>query len=89
MSALDYVSTPVRIADPKGVVIYANKSMLDTLRRLEPVPQSQNANFSVETFVGSGSIGNLMPTRRVTQRLASLASTVQTGWTSAAGLIAC
>ena len=78
MSALDYVSTPVRIADPKGVVIYANKSMLDTLRRLEPVLQSQNANFSVETFVGS-SIGNLYADPAgALQRLASLASTVQT-----------
>jgi methyl-accepting chemotaxis protein len=78
MSALDYVSTPVRIADPKGTVIYANKSMLEALRRIEQVLQAQNPNFKVETFVGS-SIGSLYADPAAAlQRLSSLTSTVQT-----------
>ena len=56
--ALDCVGTPVRIADARGTVIYANKAMFESLRRIEPVLRAQNPLFSVDTFVGS-SIGNL------------------------------
>ncbi len=76
--ALDCVGTPVRIADPNGVVTYANKSLLDTLRRLEPELKKQNPKFSVDTFVGS-CIGTLYADPDAAlKRLAVLSSTVQT-----------
>ncbi|HZV55132.1 MAG TPA: Cache 3/Cache 2 fusion domain-containing protein, partial [Rhodocyclaceae bacterium] len=76
--ALDCVGMPVRIANPQGVVIYANKAMLETLQRIEPVLKQGNPAFSVGTFVGS-SIGNLYsdPQAALT-RLAALSATVQT-----------
>ncbi len=70
--ALDSVSTPVRIAETDGRVIYANHALIDTLRRIEPNLKAQNANFSVASFVGS-SIGNLYADPAVAlQRLAAL-----------------
>ncbi len=56
--ALDSVSTPVRIAEPDGTVIYANQALLDLVRRIEPALKAQNPSFDVERFVGS-SIGVL------------------------------
>jgi methyl-accepting chemotaxis protein len=76
--ALDCVGTPVRIADAKGTVIYANNALFETLRRIEPVLKQQNPAFSVGTFVGS-SIGNLYADPQAAlARLAGLTSTVQT-----------
>ena len=76
--ALDCVGTPVRIADPSGVVIYANKALIEALRRIEPVLKSQNPAFSVDSFVGS-SIGNLYADPQAAlKRLADLSSTTQT-----------
>ncbi len=76
--ALDCVGMPVRIADAKGTVIYANNSMYETLRRIEPVLMAQNPAFSVGSFVGS-SIGNLYadPQAALT-RLAGITATIQT-----------
>ncbi len=76
--ALDCVGTPVRIADAKGTVIYANNALFSTLKRIEPVLKAQNANFSIDSFVGS-CIGNLYADPEAAlKRLASLASTTQT-----------
>jgi methyl-accepting chemotaxis protein len=76
--ALDNVSTPVRIANPDGRVIYANRKLLETLRRIEPQLKAQNAGFSVDGFVGS-SIGTLYADPDAAlKRLAALETTVQT-----------
>jgi len=75
--ALDSVSTPVRIADPAGMVIYANQTLKETLRRIEPVLKAQNPKFSVDGFVGS-SIGNLYADPDAAlKRLGSLEKTVE------------
>ncbi|MDO8787763.1 MAG: methyl-accepting chemotaxis protein [Sulfuritalea sp.] len=76
--ALDSVSTPVRIADPAGQVIYANPALIDTLRRIEPNLKAQNPTFSVDGFVGS-SIGNLYADPEAAlKRLATLTATTET-----------
>jgi methyl-accepting chemotaxis protein len=76
--ALDSVSTPVRIADPAGHVIYANRALIETLRRIEPTLKAQNPNFSVDGFVGS-SIGTLYADPDAAlKRLAALGSTAET-----------
>ena len=76
--ALDCVGTPVRIADTHGVVIYANKALVETLRRIEPVLKAQNSAFSVDSFVGS-SIGNLYADPQAAlKRLADLVATTHT-----------
>lgn len=76
--ALDCVGTPVRIADVDGTVIYMNKALTETLRRIEPQLKAQNTAFSVDTFVGS-SIGNLYAEPEAAlKRLASLSATVTT-----------
>jgi methyl-accepting chemotaxis protein len=76
--ALDCVGTPVRVADNEGIVTYANKAMLDTLRRLEPAMQASRPGFNAEQFVGSH-ISTLYPDPAdARQRLGSLHSTSQT-----------
>ena len=76
--ALDNVSTPVRLADMAGHVIYANQSLLRTLRRIEPTLKAQNAAFSVDGFIGS-SIGTLYADPEAAlKRLAGLVSTTET-----------
>ena len=54
--ALDSVHTPVRIADVAGTVTYANKSMLDAIRKIEPELARRHPGFATEKFVGT-SIG--------------------------------
>ena len=54
--ALDSVNTPVRIADLNGRITYANKSMLATIRKIEPDLARRQAGFNADRFVGS-SIG--------------------------------
>jgi methyl-accepting chemotaxis protein len=54
--ALDSVHMPVRIADVAGKVTYANNSMLDTIRKIEPELIRRHAGFGVDKFVG-GNIG--------------------------------
>jgi methyl-accepting chemotaxis protein len=51
--ALDCVSANLRIADDDGMVIYANKGLLSTLRQIEPGLRAQQLGFSVDGFVGS------------------------------------
>jgi len=51
--ALDCVSANLRIAGDDGMVIYANKGLLTTLRQIEPALRLQQPNFSVDKFVGS------------------------------------
>lgn len=51
--ALDCVNANLRIADDDGTVIYANKGLQRTLRRIEPVLRERQPNFSVDRFIGS------------------------------------
>jgi methyl-accepting chemotaxis protein len=51
--ALDCVTSNLRIANDEGTVLYANKGLQDTLRRIEPALRETVANFSVDRFVGS------------------------------------
>ncbi len=55
--AFDCVNANLRIADMDGTVLYANKGLLDMLRRIEPNLRAQQPGFSVDRFVGSN-IGN-------------------------------
>lgn len=50
--ALDSVSTNVRIADTEGIVIYANNTLKDTVRRLEEPIRRQIPDFHADRFVG-------------------------------------
>lgn len=51
--ALDASSSNLRIADDDGMVIYANKGLLTTLRQIEPGMRERQPGFSTDTFVGS------------------------------------
>jgi len=51
--ALDCVNANLRIADDVGTVIYANKGLQSTLRRIEPALRETRPAFSVDRFVGS------------------------------------
>ena len=53
---LDCVSSPVRIADPDGRVIYANKALLKAVSEMESALRSYIPSFSADKFVG-GDIG--------------------------------
>jgi len=55
--ALDCVNSNLRIADDNGLVLYANKGLQSTLRRIEPELRQRMPGFSVDRFVGS-SIGD-------------------------------
>lgn len=54
--ALDSVSSPVRIADQDGIVLYINTAMLETLRRDRVAFAQQIPGFDPEKIVG-GSVG--------------------------------
>lgn len=51
--ALDCVNSNLRIADDNGFVLYANKGLQSTLRRIEPELRQRMPGFSVDRFVGS------------------------------------
>ena len=51
--ALDASSSNLRIADDDGMVIYANKGLLTTLRQIEPGMRERQPGFSTDTFIGS------------------------------------
>ncbi len=51
--ALDCVSANLRIADDDGLVLYANRGLLTTLRQIEPGLRAQQPGFTVDGFVGS------------------------------------
>ncbi|WP_300434279.1 Cache 3/Cache 2 fusion domain-containing protein [Zoogloea sp.] len=76
--ALDCVETNVRIADPEGLVIYANPALLKTIRAIESEICKDAPGFSVNTFVGS-SIGRLYADPDAAlKRLAALNQTTRT-----------
>ncbi len=54
-SALDYVSTPVRIADTDGRILYINKALSETLHKYEAGFRRQIPGFDPDRVVG----GNL------------------------------
>ena len=58
--ALDCVIANLRIADDEGEVLYANKGLQATLRKIEPELRQRIPGFSVDGFVGSN-IGNFYP----------------------------
>ena len=51
--ALDCVNSNLRIADDDGLVLYANKGLQSTLRKIEPALREQIPGFAVDSFVGS------------------------------------
>jgi methyl-accepting chemotaxis protein len=51
--ALDCVSANLRIADDDGLVIYANKGLLTTLRGIETNLREKIPGFGVDRFIGS------------------------------------
>ncbi len=50
---LDCVSSPVRIADNAGVIIYANKACLQAVREMEEALRAYIPGFSADALVGS------------------------------------
>ncbi len=50
---LDCVSSPVRIADPDGRIIYANKALLKAVGEMEEVLRAYIPGFSADKLVGS------------------------------------
>ena len=52
-TALDCVTTNVRIADNSGRVLYANRAMLRTLGRIEGAIRAAVPQFSLDRFIGS------------------------------------
>jgi len=52
-TALDFVSRNVRIADSDGNVIYANRTMMKTLREIEGDVRASVPSFSVDRIIGS------------------------------------
>ena len=75
--ALDSVTTNVRIADNNGRVIYANKTLLDTLRRTEAEIRKKVPTFSAEHFIGSDITVFYDDPEAARRRLAGLSATVQ------------
>jgi methyl-accepting chemotaxis protein len=75
--ALDSVTTNVRIADNDGKVLYANKTLLDTLRRTEAEIRRKLPQFSAERFVGSDITVFYDDPEAARRRLASLSGTVR------------
>ncbi len=51
--ALDCVTSNLRVANDDGVVLYANKGLQNTLRKIEPALRQTLPNFTVDRFVGS------------------------------------
>ena len=77
LQALDYVSTNVRIADREGKVVYANKTLLDTLQRYEAAIRNDIPSFSAGQFIGS-SVGVFYPDQQAAlARLAGLKETAR------------
>jgi methyl-accepting chemotaxis protein len=58
--ALDCVTSNLRIANDEGVVLYANRGLQNTLRKIEPAMRESLPTFSVDRFVGSN-ISDLYP----------------------------
>ncbi len=75
--ALDSVTTNVRIADNVGKVLYANKTLLETLRRTEQEIRRKVPQFSADAFVGSDITVFYDDPAAAKARLASLNATVK------------
>jgi len=58
--ALDVAATNIRVADRDGKVVFANRALMDTLRRTEAAIRRDIPGFSADRFVGS-SIGDFYP----------------------------
>jgi len=58
--ALDVAATNIRVADRDGKVVFANRALMDTLRRTEGAIRKDIPGFSVDRFIGS-SIGDFYP----------------------------
>ena len=52
-NALDHASVNIMIADPDGLIVYANNSVLEMLGRAEKSLQTELPNFRVDRIVGS------------------------------------
>ncbi len=52
-AALDHVSLPIRIADNKGVILYVNNALKETLRKYETGFRRQIPGFDPEKVVGA------------------------------------
>jgi methyl-accepting chemotaxis protein len=74
--ALDCVTTNVRIADNNGRVIYANRTLVDTLRRTEAEIRKKVPQFSAQHFVGSDITVFYDDPEAARRRLAGLTATV-------------
>ena len=73
--SLDDLDTMVRIAAHDGTVVFANKSLLRMLKKLEADIQKFNPGFKTEGFVG-GSIGAIYPdSAAAVQRMQKLTET--------------
>jgi methyl-accepting chemotaxis protein len=55
-AALDHVSTPVRIADDNGRILYINHALQETLRKYEAGFRRQNPAFDLDKVIG-GDVG--------------------------------
>jgi methyl-accepting chemotaxis protein len=76
-AALDNVSTPVRIADDDGIVVYVNHALRDVLRRDQVAFGKQIPGFDPERIV-NGSVGVFYADPQTAlKRLGSLNGTVQ------------
>ena len=75
--ALDSVTTNVRIADNAGKVLYANKTLVETLRRTESEIRRKVPQFSADAFVGSDITVFYDDPEAARARLAALNSTVK------------
>ena len=71
--ALDVVNTNMRIADVDGTVVYANRAMLETLRREEANIAKTVPGFSAAGFVGSN-VGMFYPPEIAASKVAYLAA---------------
>ena len=74
---LDNVPDPVRIADPKGRVLYCNNSMKAVIERDQAAIREKIPNFSPATFIGSDITLFYDDPAAARQRLANLRDTAR------------
>jgi methyl-accepting chemotaxis protein len=77
-SALDNTSTNVMVANTKGSIIYANRSLFDMFKKTEDELRKALPGFSTENLIGMG-IDALCPNdAQLREQLSTLASTLHT-----------
>ncbi|MBS7457259.1 methyl-accepting chemotaxis protein [Coralloluteibacterium stylophorae] len=75
--ALDDLDTMVRIADPDGRVVFANRALLRMVERIEPEVRQFRPGFRAADFVG-GSIGDIYPdAQAAVERMRALKETTK------------